>query len=205
MTHSKAARRPIAIASTLALILLAAPAWTHHILGVPHDAYDEDYPQTPVLTYAVELHQYEVKMTGYPGNPEPGQRFSLHIYIRNTETGEVLDDTVTLTVTRDGLMGKGPIIYGPMQAHLEEAMYKFFPEFDRAADYTLEIAFNAHGDDWVIELPMTVGEPKSPWAAIGGVSVAIFVVAIVLRAILIKRKREGFENIGRVLDYDHQA
>lgn len=170
--------------------IAAASASAHHILGVPHYNYEEQYPQTPVLTYRVELHGWEVEMTGFPGKPDPGDRISLHAYIRRIDTGEVLDDTVTLTVTRDRLFGSGEVVYGPMDAQLEESMYKFFPEFPVVGRYTAELAFKAGGEDWVIELPMEAGEPTSPWALIGGATAAVFLLLLVVRALLIKHERK---------------
>jgi hypothetical protein len=54
-------------------LCLPPGVWAHHILGIPHYAYDEQYPQTPVLTYRVDAGANELKMTGYPG---PGTRAS---------------------------------------------------------------------------------------------------------------------------------
>jgi len=169
--------------------LAASPAGAHHILGVPHYAYDENYPQTPVLTYRAEIHDYVVEMTGYPGKPEPGERFSLHAYVQNAGTGEVVSDGAVLTVKRDRFLVRDAIIYGPMEAELEESMYKYFPQFEVAGDYVLELAFETEGDDWLILLPMTVGEPKSPWAMIG-IGLALGCTALIIaRAVLIKSKR----------------
>jgi hypothetical protein len=171
------------------LLLGAGPAAAHHILGIPHYAYDEQYPQTPVLTYKVEAGPYDVKMTGYPGIPQPGERVSLHVYIRERRSGMPYDEGVTLTVTRDRWIGADPIVYGPMQATLEEAVYKFFPELPVEANYTARIAFEGRVEPWSIDLPMVVGEPGSPWAVLGGVAAATAVFLLVMRAVRIKIRR----------------
>ena len=93
---------------TIALVLAAGEARAHHILGIPHYAYDEQYPQTPVLTYLLEAGPYDVKMTGYPGRPEPGERSSLHIYIYRRDNGALYDKTVTVEVMQDALIGEDP-------------------------------------------------------------------------------------------------
>lgn len=183
------ALRQIVFVSALSALLLALPAWSHHILGVPHYAYDEAYPQTPVLTYRVDVGSYELKMTGNPGKPRPGQRCSLHIYIRDPKSGAVFDDVVTLSVFRDRLVGEDPLIYGPIEGRLEEAMYKFFPTFDQEANYRVRIEFEADGEPWIIDLPMVAGEPGSPWAVLGSIAAGVFVFLIVVRATRIKIKR----------------
>ncbi len=173
----------------LALLLAPSTGWTHHILGVPHYAYDEDYPQTPVLTYRVEAGRFELRMTGYPGVIEPGDRATFHVYVTRLDGGAPFDGIVTMTVFEDQLLGSDPIIYGPMEAELDERVFKFHPRFETEATYLLRVAFEDEGDPWTIDLPMAVGEPGSPWAVIGGIALAVLLFLIVIRAARIKRRR----------------
>ena len=115
----------------------------HHILGIPHYAYDEDYPQAPVLTYKVEAGTNVVEMTTYPGRPVPGESCALHVYIRRSDDGRPFDSAVTLSVLRDRMLGADPLVYGPMEVRLEEALYKFYPKFDVEGDYVVRIEFEA--------------------------------------------------------------
>ena len=173
----------------LCLMLLSCNAWSHHILGTPHYAYDEEYPQTPILTYGAELGAYKVNMTCYPGKPKPGDNTSLHFYIKHLQTGQAFDDSVTLTVFKDNLIGEDPVVYGPVEAQLEEAMFKFFPRFEEEANYTVRLEYYADGAPWILDLPMVSGEPGSPWTVIGGFVGILLVFFIVIRAIRIKRAR----------------
>jgi hypothetical protein len=176
----------------VALVLLlvgAGPASGHHILGIPHYAYDEQYPQTPVLTYRVDAGAWEVKMTGYPGVPQPGERTSLHVYLRHRRSGHLFDGPVTLIVRRDRLLGSDPIVYGPITAAIEEAVFKFHPEFEETANYTVRVHFEADGQPWDIDLPVVVGEPGSPWLVLGGLAAAVIFFLLVIRALRIKRAR----------------
>lgn len=180
----------------LAFLLLPAAAMGHHILGIPHYAYDERYPQTPVLTYRVNAGPYEVKMTGYPGVPQPGEACSYHVYIKRIDNDMPFDSTVTMTVMRDKLIGVDPVIYGPSEARLEQAVYKFSPRFDQEANFTLRIAYEAEGAPWIIDLPVVVGEPGSPWAVVGGVLGGALLFLAVIRAIRIKLMRKKREAAG---------
>ncbi len=181
------------IAMLLGCLVAFTPATVsaHHILGIPHYAYDEDYPQTPVLTYRVDMGPHEIKMTGYPGKPQPNERCSLHVYIRRLDTGLPYDGQVTLSVMRDRMIGEDPIIYGPIVAKLEEAMYKFYPRFPEEANYLVRIAFEAEDAPWIIDLPMVVGEPGSPWSVLGGVAVGTIAFLVLIRALRIKRRRHA--------------
>ena len=175
----------------LALVLSSSFAHAHHILGIPHYAYDEQYPQTPVLTYRVDAGAWEVKMTGYPGVPQPGERTSFHVYLRHRATDRLFDGPVTLSVRHDRLLGDDPVIYGPVVATIEEAVFKFHPEFGDAANYLVRIHFDADGAPWDIEIPVVVGEPGSPWAVIGGVAALTVMFLLVVRALRIKAERRG--------------
>jgi hypothetical protein len=183
------------------------PLEAHHILGIPHYAYDEMYPQTPVLTYRVEAGAYDVRITGYPGRPKPGERCTFHVYIKRTETGELFDGTVIASVSMDRALGEDRVVYGPVVARQEERVFKFYPQLKEEADYILRISFEAEGVPWTIDLPMVVGEPGSPWTVLGTVAVGLVAFLVVIRAIRIKRRRRldgGRTNHGPVTPVDRQ-
>ena len=173
----------------IVILSVCMNAWSHHILGTPHYAYDEEYPQTPILTYGAELGAYKVNMTCYPGKPKPGDNTSLHFYIKHAESEIAFNDTVTLTVFKDSLFGDDEVVYGPMNAELEEAMFKFFPRFEEEANYTLRLEYFADGAPWILDLPMVCGEPGSPWTVVGGFLGTFVLFMIIIRAIRIKRAR----------------
>ena len=182
--------RRMRVTMGLILVLLITPdVHAHHIMGIPHYAYDEQYPQTPVLTYRMEAGPYDVKMTGYPGMPQPGERCTFHIYIRRIDTGALYDGKVSLTVLQDRLIGQDPVIYGPVEAGLEERVFKFYPEFKEEANYTTRISFVVEGTPWIVDLPVVAGEPGSPWVVLGSVGGGLAIFLIVVRAIRIKRRR----------------
>lgn len=191
-TPQKTIKHPILLAGLIALVfilLCASPAGAHHILGIPHYAYEEEYPQTPVLTFTVTAGPHEVKMTSYPGNPQPGEACSIHLYITRRDSGAPFDGEVVLSVFKDRLLGEGPVIYGPVEGHLEEAMYKFYPRFDEEANYVVRVAFEADGEHWIIDMPMVAGEPGSPWATLGLFAGGLIVFVVVIRAARIKLQR----------------
>ena len=183
------ARRMLEALGVLLLLSLMPSASAHHILGIPHYAYDERYPQTPVLTYRVELGPHEIKMTGYPGKPKVGERCTLHLYVRRLDDGKPFDDVVTLTVFHDRMIGTDTAVYGPAEARLEESLYKFYPVFEAEANYLVRVAFEAEDAPWIIDLPMVVGEPGSPWTVLGGIALGVAGFLVVIRAIRIKRRR----------------
>ena len=189
MLSAKLPTMPWALA--FLFVAVSSPAFAHHILGIPHYSYDENYPQTPVLTYHAELGPLEMKLTGYPGNPKPGEACSLHVYLRRLDGGAPFDAPVTLSIMRDRFLGDDPVVYGPITAQLEESLYKFYPRFEEEANYIVRVEYEVEGVPWIIDLPMVVGEPGSPWAVVGSVAAALAAFLVVVRAARIKMKRQA--------------
>jgi len=177
---------------TLLLMLCLLPcaqASAHHIMGIPHYAYDEQYPQVPILTYAAEVGPNELQMTGYPGIPAPGERCTLHVYIRDRASGAAYEGNVRVTVSRQTFLGDDEVVYGPVDAALEERLFKFYPEFPDEANYLVRIEFEAEGAPWIVELPMVVGSPGSPWRVLGSVLTGFVLLVVAIRAVRIKQAR----------------
>ncbi|MDA0321643.1 MAG: 4Fe-4S binding protein [Verrucomicrobia bacterium] len=183
------AARATLLPLVIVISFLGSSAAAHHILGIPHYSYDEDYPQTPVLTYKAEAGAYDVKMTGYPGKPAPGDRCSIYIYVNHRDTGAVFEKALTFTALEKRWLGKDEVVYGPMPAELDQAVFKFYPQFDAESEYMLRVEFEAEGEPWIIELPMVVGEPGSPIFVLGGVASGVVLFLVIIRAIRIKRQR----------------
>lgn len=187
---TKVARVAVLAACFLAA-LPADEAVAHHILGIPHYSYDERYPQVPILTYRVVAGTHDFEMTGYPGRPRPGEQSFLNVYIRDTERGVAFDGTVQLEVRRDRLLGDDPVVYGPVEAQLDESVYKFYPRFADEANYNVRIQWQVDGVPWIVDLPMVVGQPGSPWAVVAGVVGGLAAFLVVIRALRIKLQRKA--------------
>lgn len=183
--------RPGLIAFLAALILAPGSAEAHHIMGVPHYAYSEEYPQTPVLTYKVLAGRYDLRMMGYPGKPKPGETCTLSVVIQERESRETFPGKVYLTVREDVLVGEDPIIYGPMEALWEDGVFKFSPNLPKEANYIVRVHYQADGAPWDIDLPMTAGDPGSPLATLGIYLGALLALVIIVRAIRIKLDRRA--------------
>jgi hypothetical protein len=176
---------------------ISGEADAHHILGIPHYAYDERYPQTPVLSYRLDAGPYDVRMTGYPGHPQPGDRVSLHVYVTRKHDGGLYAGALTGTVFQDALIGDDVKVYGPVTATLEERLFKFDPVFAEEANYTVRVQFDVEGVPWTIDLPMVAGEPGSPWSVLGGTAAGVSALLIVVRAVRIKRRRAARTSLAR--------
>jgi len=89
------------------------------------------------------------------------------------------------------MFAEDTVVYGPVTASLEENVYKFYPRFEDEANYTVRIEYEVEGTPWIVDLPMVVGEPGSPWAVVGGVGVGVVLFLIAIRAVRIKLARRA--------------
>ncbi len=185
--------RPLPVVGMLllagALVFGIAPAaHAHHIMGIPHYSYDENYPQAPVLKLVETVGSWEFQLTSFPGNPEPGDRTELHIYVLQTTSGKVYDKPLAVTIHRVGALGREEIY--SKETNVLENVFKFYPTYKDEGNYEVTLAFADETGTSTLTFPMVVGEPGSPWAALGGYMGGLFFFVLVIRAIRIKRRRK---------------
>ena len=186
-------RTSIALATCLLSTALASVALAHHILGIPHYAYDESYPQAPVITYAVEAGPYLMKVTGYPGKPGPGELAQVHAYVvRADDATAVYGGRIDARLEKDELLGSR-VVWGPAESLFEGNLHKVSPRFGGEGRYRLRLELELEGRPYEIDFPMAVGDPGSPTALLAAWAGALSILVVVVRALRIKleRRRAG--------------
>jgi len=184
---SRKCPRPCLVA--LALLLCAGSAAAHHILGIPHYAYDESYPQAPVITYAVDAGPYRVQVTGYPGKPAPGELARVHAYVvRSDDPSAIYAGPVEARLERDGFFGSS-LVWGPAPARFEENLHKLSPRFGAEGRYLLRLEMELDGQPYDIDCPLFVGEPASATGTVLVWGAAMLVLVVLVRAARIKLER----------------
>lgn len=173
-------------------------ASAHHVLGVPHYAYDESYPQAPVMKLQQVLGPWELQMTSYPGSPVAGERTQVHAYMVDTASKRPYEKTMTIQVQRVGWRGRKEVVYGPATSELDENVFKFFFTYPKDGNYEIELHFDGGPEATGVAWPVTVGEASSPWAAIGWSVGGISFLLLLIRAIRIKLARAKAESGGKL-------
>ncbi len=173
------------------VLSLTSLATAHHILGIPHYAYDESYPQAPVITYSVEAGPYVVKVTGYPGKPAPHELSQVNAYIvRSDDASAIYSGAIEARLERDGLLGP-TVVWGPTATRFESNLHKLSPQFGDEGRYRLRLEMQLDGQPYEIDFPLVVGEPTSPtitlltWVG----ALAFFVVLVRAARIKLDRRR----------------
>jgi hypothetical protein len=181
------------LAAGLLVLLLARLALAHHIMGIPHYAYDESYPQAPVITYAVEAGPYVVKVTGYPGKPGPGELAQVHAYVvRADDATAIYGGPVEARLEKDELLGPR-VVWGPSPTRFEDNLHKATPRFADEGRYRIRLEMELEGRPYEIDFPLVVGEPGSPTGILLAWIGAVVALVVVVRAARIKLERNHAE------------
>lgn len=178
-------------AASLALLCLglAAPARAHHIIGIPHYSYDESYPQAPVLRLRDKIGPYEVVLTAYPGEPKPGEKSEIHVYVTDPETNTAYRQPVLLEAYRLKAFGFQDKIADAGEGLVDMGLHKFHVVYPAVANYEVVLVLPGLDGTSTLRFPLVVGEPGSPWRDVALFGGGFLALLVMVRAVKIKRAR----------------
>jgi ferredoxin-type protein NapH len=183
-------RRAKAVTLTLILFILGnAPAYGHHILGLPHYSYKENYPQAPTLEYPATTGPYDVLLTSYPGRPVPGEPATLAFYIKNRVTGVPYNQPITVRVLQTFTFGRNREVLEPTTVQPFEIPHKLSAHFPTEGEYVVELTMDVEGQTEVIPFLMVAGDPTATASVLIFLGAGLAVFLVTVRAIKIKRDR----------------
>ncbi|MCP4249716.1 MAG: 4Fe-4S binding protein [bacterium] len=171
------------------LVLLPAPAAAHHILGLPHYSYKENYPQAPTLEYPATTGPYDVLLTSYPGKPVPGESANLSFYIKDRNTKAPYDQPINVRVLQTFTFGRNREILPATETPPFDNTYRISATFPDDGEYIIELTMDVEGQTEVIPFLMIAGQPSATLSVVLAVVGGLGVFVIVIRAIKIKRRR----------------
>jgi len=161
---------------------MACPAAAHHIRGIPHYSYSENYPSAPAFEETREVGDFTLTMTYYeiPG----AMALDLSLYIKDNRTGKVYDGDVIYAVYGED--------ESPVEAHSVMALknknnlYKAGWDYEKDGLYYVSVKFT-DGEELIDEVfTIQMGETGvNYWflgIAGGGVLLLIVAVALIKRA-----------------------
>lgn len=175
------------LAPMIALAASLMAAWTgagaHHILGIPHYRYGEEYPQIPYMEVIAGVGTKELVFTHFPGFPRPGERVRFKLYVRDTSSGEAFREPLQAEVFRISFLGGGERVAAPLTivpgSGPEHNDYKFFMTFDQAEAYEVRVRFPSPGGDEIIPFPVTIGRTDDRPLVLGAACLLGLTVAAV--------------------------
>lgn len=170
-------------------LLFPTTASGHHILGLPHYSYKENYPQRPTLEYPATTGPYDVILTSYPGVPTAGEPANLAFYIKDRNTNESLSEPVTLRVLQTSTFGDNTTILPPTTRPAFDNEFKYHVTFPQDGEYIVELSMPVEGRIEVIPFLMVVGQPSSLMSSLIVIGFGAVVTIVVVRAVQRKRLR----------------
>ncbi len=182
--------RAVLAACLAASAFLAAPppAEAHHIRGIPHYAYDKNYPQAPVLKLIDVVGPWQFQLTSYPGNPAPAVATQMHVYVANKDSREVYSAPMRVEVRRQGFLWGDEIVYS-CEEQLSENLFRFRPKYPDEGNYLVTLSFHDGVGISTLTFPIVVGEPGSPWWTLGCWVGAFVLFVLIIRAARVKLRR----------------
>lgn len=186
-----------AIGAALAFVLLwPAAVQAHHILGLPHYSYKENYPQAPVLEYPATTGPYDVLLQSYPGKPNPGEQANLKFDIINRETGQRYDRPITVRIVQTFTLGANREILSEEVSPISDVLYKVYPTFPEDGEYVVELTMDVEGRPETIGFKMAVGNPSPTKSIVIALCCGMAVFLITVRAVKKKRDRRKKAAVG---------
>jgi ferredoxin-type protein NapH len=189
-TGTPSKRLPV-IASLLFLVLSAMPARGHHILGLPHYSYKDNYPQAPTLEYPATTGPYDVLLTSYPGKPIPGEPANLAFYVKNRNTGVPYEQSITVSVLQTFTFGRNRVVVPATDVHPFEVPHKLTVTFPEDGEYIVELTMDVEGALEVIPFMMISGDPTATVSVLIAIGLGLTTFVVVVRAIKIKQARRS--------------
>ncbi len=170
-------------------LLTPTPAMAHHVLGLPHYSYKDNYPQRPTLEYPATTGPYDVLMTSYPGIPVPGEPANIAMYIKNRESQQVYAEPITIRVLQTSTFGDNIIILPSTTRTPFDNEYKVHVTLPVDGEYVVEISMPVEGRVEVIPFLMVAGQPTAMASLVITGSFGVVFVFVAIRAIQKKRQR----------------
>jgi len=161
----------------------------HHILGLPHYSYKENYPQVPVMEIPATTGPYRVVFQCYPGEPNPGEPTNLVFYIKDSTSDKPYDRHVGIRVLQTFTFGNNHEIQVPADVQPFDGLHKLSATFPEDGEYVVELTMLVEGQTEVIPFPVIAGDPTATLSIVAAIGAGLLVFLVVVRAIKVKAKR----------------
>ncbi len=192
---STLAKTASVLAFTLTM-LWSSSANAHHILGLPHYSYKENYPQAPTLEYPATTGPYDLVMTSYPGKPVPGESANVAFYIKDRNTLAPYAQQVKVRLIQTSTFGSNKVLVPPTTVDAFDKTHKISMVFPDEGEYIVELTMDVEGQTEVIPFLVVAGDPTATASVLIVIGVGMVGFIVIVRAIKIKRARRDAQRNG---------
>lgn len=161
------------------LLLITTTTYAHHIRGLPHYGYSENYPQIPTYEETRVVDRWEIIFSFI--KIFETRNCDLAVYIKNRNTGKPFNGIVTFQVFGER--------EDPQKAHSVNARldptntFRVGWSYEKDGIYTLRIRFADGAQEYVEDFKMQMGEVGFQWLwlLLPGAVILILVVLIIVK------------------------
>lgn len=178
-SHAPARRRAV-FGAFIALVALGAVAEAGHVLGLGHYRYDPDALR-PQLRISERVDDWQFDVSGYPGNPEPGEVIDFRVTINDARGDGPVSGRVEWTIHRVSVLGTRQRVVEWQSGESSGDRFRISLPDDAEYEVTFALREDATHSS-ALSFPFVVGKPGSPWTILGGFGggLALFVVGVVI-------------------------
>lgn len=165
-------------------LLLASTAVAHHIRGIPHYSYQENYPQAPAFEEFRESGPWELQFTYWQIPSQPA--LDLALYVKRRDTGKPFSGAVKIQVFQQGEDENSDLNH-PVNAYANPRnIYKVGWVYEEVGMYVVRVDLG-EGDERVSErFTIQVGTVPPNYWFLGG---AVVVVLGLMVGVALAKKR----------------
>lgn len=200
-------KRITALLGFILVFLSISDVGAHHVLGRPSYSLDEDSNTPPSMQLESQIGRYFVTITVFPAFPKPGQLSLVKFYASHRDSEAAFDGIVHFSVRDDQLFGSSPQEeIGVQKAPISEGIYSQGMVFQNEGYYILSIFFEAGGEPYTVDLPLTIGTPPSHGpvlAAVGVIGLVMILIPVAKRLRSVRMHRMKEKVAGRLPPESH--
>lgn len=163
---------------------LQSTAHAHEVAGQPTHILSDDPDNPPSVQIETQIGQYHVTFMAFPAFPKPDEPGTVNLYASRIDDGQPFVGEVTFKVRDDRIFSSKEETIGTQYIHDDVYLQGFL--FKEVGDYIIRAEFEADGEPYSVDLPLTIGTPSS-LGTIGVASIAILIALVTVN--LVQRRR----------------
>jgi hypothetical protein len=175
------------VLALLVLVAVSHPALAHHILGRPAYSYNGDSSTPPSMSLEVQIGHFNVTAMAFPVELKVREPVRIKVYATRLDSDDRFNGEVTFSV-RDDTLFPSTDEKVATQIMDDNGVYTQALEFKRDGNYIITAQFQADGEPYIVDFPVTVGKPMPTTFLVSAgavVALGLFTVSA------IKRRRRG--------------
>ncbi|MCF6361816.1 MAG: hypothetical protein L3J88_00315 [Gammaproteobacteria bacterium] len=168
----------------LVQVCIVPPAVAHHVLGRPSYSLSEDSNTPPSMQVETQIGKFFVTYMVFPAFPRANEPGRVNLYATRIDSGEPYAGQVTFSVKDDRWFSSDGEILGTQP--IDAGVYRQGFQFNKDGDYIITAKFEADGEPYTIDFPLTIGNTASS----APITISVIVIVLFLAGInIIKRKQ----------------